>query len=435
MVATRLTYTVLAVLAVVGASAVLFPQILPIWAAIMGGFALAAVVEFIALQRTPAPSVTRRTPAALPVGVETEIALEIRCADRRRPVQVEVFDKPPPHCRPIAMPAQVEVAAGKWASVRYQVLPTKRGAHEFDGTDVRVAGPLRLFRRVYRIDNREKFRVLPNFRAVSRYALMAVADKAGRLGIRQVRRRGSGMEFSHLREYRNGDLIRQIDWKASARRQKLISREYEDERDQQVVMMLDCGRNMRARDGDIGHFDQSLNATLLLTHVALRKGDGIAVSTFGGHDIWIPRQRGPRGMNVVVDRLYALEPTLSPSDYVRAAERTSVLQKRRALVVIVTNLYGDVGDSMLAAVQLLRRRHLVLVASLRESVLDELIDAEIEGFDDALRVAAAHDFLSERKRLHKKLSEDGVLVLDVTPEQLSVELVNKYLEIKGRGAL
>lgn len=434
MTPTARQYAVLAAFVAIGASASFVAVMLPIWVASAVVLVLAVGVEFLALRRTEAPRVRREAPGSFALGVETEVELDLR-HDSGRTLQVDVFDRPPPHCATPGLPVSLTMEPGESTVVTYMIRPSKRGRFAFDGVDLRVRGPLGLLERVIRAEASEEFRVLPNFRAVSRYALMAVADRTGRLGIRHIRRRGSGMEFSHLREYRDGDLIRQIDWKATARRRQLISREYEDERDQQVLLLLDCGRRMRARDEAIGHFDHCLNASLLLGHIALRKGDGVSVATFGGHDVWVPRQRGPAGINVVLDRIFDLEPTSAPSDFVRTAERIAVRQKKRALIVLVTNLYGDVEEEVSTAVRLLRRNHLVLVASLRESALDRAVDRPVDRLEDALVVGSAHDYLERRERLHRALDRDGVMVLDVPPEELSVQVVNRYLEIKRRGIL
>jgi len=434
VIATRRLYWALGGLAVFGLLAGVLGTALPIWLGACAVLGVALAAETWQLLAAPAPHLEREAPESVAVGVWTEIEVRVTTEDDRSR-QVEVFDKPPSHCQLRSLPQSATVPADRAVAFRYEMKATERGAHSFEPADLRWTGPLGLLRRQFESGPSEDFRVLPNFKAVARYVLLAVADKVGEIGIRHVRRRGTGMEFSHLREYRQGDRSRQIDWKASARHQKLISREYEDEKNQQLVFLLDCGRRMRARDEQLSHFDRALNASLLLTHVALDQGDSVAASTFGGADRWVPQQKGPNGMNVMLNRLYDLEPTTEPSDFTAAARRLSQRQRRRSLVVLLTNLYDQLTDELLEAIALLRQRHVVMVASLREESAEGLVEHDIDRFDDALLTASAHHYLERRKQTHRQLESRGVILLDVSPRDLSVQLVNRYIEVKREGLL
>ncbi|QDG51293.1 DUF58 domain-containing protein [Persicimonas caeni] len=444
MIATSRLYWCLGGLAVWGLVAGILPAAFPLWVGACGVLLVAALADLLWLRRATPPTLEREVPDSLAVGVWTEVVLVLRSYERQT-LDLELFDKPPSHCDLDGMPASLRLPGDKRARVRYALKANERGEHQFEPCDARIRGPLGLlFRQVeigtFEDEQAQTFRVLPNFKAVSRYALMATADRVGELGIKKLRRRGSGMEFSHLRDYRQGDLSRQIDWKASARRSKLISREYEDERNQHIVFLLDCGRRMRARDehdgGDkLAHFDHCLNASLLLSHVALKQGDSVALATFGGHELWVPRQKGPSGMNAILEQIYDLQTTTAPSDYSAAARRLAAVQRRRALVVVLTNLYDQDNAELLEAVSLLRQRHVVLVASLREAVTEQTLDEPIYHLDDALRVAAGHHYLSHRDKTHQELQGRGVMLLDVQPGELSVQLVNRYLAIKRAGML
>lgn len=434
MIASSRLYWLLAGLAAFGMVAGILPVAMPLWAGALGVLIVALVTDLGWLRSAEPPEIDRGVPDSLAVGVWTDVTLTLRLADASA-LTVEVFDRPPPNCDMEGMPARLTIPANERAKLTYKLKANERGTHTFEPAHVRIIGPLGLFIRQVECGEERQFRVLPNFKAVSRYALMATADRVGELGVRKVRRRGTGMEFAHLREYRQGDLSRQIDWKASARRNTLISREYEDERNQHIVFMLDCGRRMRAQDDKLSHFDHCLNATLLLSHVALRQGDSVALSTFGGHELWVPRQKGPAGMNAVLQRVYDLETTTAPSDYSKAARRLMALQRRRSLVVVLTNLYDQLDEELVEAISLLRQRHVVLIASLREAVTEQSIAQPVHQFDDALRVAAGHEYLRGRAQTHRELSGRGVLMLDVQPTDLSVQLVNRYLAIKRSGVL
>lgn len=403
-----------------------------IWFLSLIGLLCLALGECLILWRRALPSVERVVNSSLPLGVTSKVLLFLSCEYKGR---IEVFDGVPASLGPPEDAIEVRVKEGGRVRIEYDIKPSVRGRHRFEQVYLRIWGPLGLVARQVRVGEGEALRVVPNFQAVSQVALLAAADQMGQLGMRRLRRRGQGMEFDCLREYREGDQLRQIDWKATARHRRLIARQYEDEKNQQILLVLDCGRRMRARDGELSHFDHALNAGLMLSFVALQQGDSVAVSTFGGDERWIPAQRGPRGVQSIVDKLFDLEATMEPSDFSEAARKLSHLQKRRALVVFVTNLYDADSDELQQILGLLGQRHLVLIASLQEEAVDELRNQPIESFDQALTVAATHHFLNQRREVHRQLERSGALLLDTTPSKLSVGLVNRYLEIKRTGRL
>jgi uncharacterized protein (DUF58 family) len=259
------------------------------------------------------------------------------------------------------------------------------------------------------------------------------------MGIKKRQRRGAGMEFHQLREYRQGDSLRQIDWKATSRRQKLIARDYQDERDQQIVLMIDSGRRMRAKDDELTHFDHALNSLLLVSYIALRQGDNVSLMSFGGdahnRHRWIPPQKGVNRVKVLLNGIYDLQAQQSTADYITAAEKLAVLQPKRSLVILVTNSRDEDNSELILAVNLLKKRHLVMVANIREQVLDQLDDTTVHTFDDALNYAGVRRFLHERSEAHKKLTSAGVYAMDCTASELAVRVANAYLEIKSAGVL
>src|SRR5690606_30834185 len=163
----------------------------------------------------------------------------------------------------------------EYGEITYRLRPTQRGHYAFSHCEALLLSPLGLWRSRRVIPLADETRVYPDFTRLHGAPLMAVDNWLSRLGIRQQPRRGLGLEFHQLREYRDGDVLRQIDWKATARKRVPIAREYQDERDQQILLMLDCGRRMRSQDGELTHFDHALNASLLLAYVALRQGDAL----------------------------------------------------------------------------------------------------------------------------------------------------------------
>jgi uncharacterized protein (DUF58 family) len=243
------------------------------------------------------------------------------------------------------------------------------------------------------------------------------------------------MDFHQLREYRVGDSLRRIDWKATARMHRPISREYQDERDQVVVLLLDCGRRMTSVDGDLTHFDAALNAALLLAHVGLHHGDAVGAMTMAGEDRFVAPRKSPNTTNLLLNTLYDITPSLRTPDYYFAAVALMKRIRKRSLVVVLSNLRDEDDDTLLPALALMRRRHLVLFASLREAVLRDVLKARVHDLDSALTHAAAADYLQTRDASFRRLSQSGALVIDVEPSELPLALVNRYLDIKRTGTL
>jgi len=387
------------------------------------------------------PSAARRVAGSLPLGAWSDVRVRLRNTSEN-PIQFCVYDHHPGQCEARGLPQDVRLGPGAWAELRYQVRPLARGRHAFGPAQVFLDSPWRFWRRNGMVGQGETVKVYPNFAVVAGSTLRATDRRLPSLGIIRKRKRGEGMEFNQLREYRRGDALRQIDWKATSRMRKLISREYQEERDQQVVILLDCGRRMRSKESGMGlrdeplsHFDHALNALLLLGYVALRQGDAVGLQTFGGPTrVLRPRKAMPT-LNSFLNALYDLEPTTHASDFLAAAKDCAARLTKRSLVVVVSNLRDEDSEDLQPALALLRRRHLVLFASLREAALDSALQNGIHEFKDALRAGALHDYLSARREAFDRLRAHGALCMDVTPQQLAAGLVNRYLEIKRSGRL
>ena len=409
-----------------------------IWQGFGALLAIAAVADWL-LTRTPlALELTREVSGSLPIGVAAEVHLKL--ANRGgRALALALYDHHPAQAIVEGLPLALVLPAGRTAQARYRFTPLQRGDVTFAGCDVRVTSPMRLWERKVFLTVPSPVRIYPNFAALTGYALLATDNRLSQIGILQRRRRGEGLDFHQLREYREGDSQRQIDWNATARMRKLISREYRDERDQQIVFLIDCGRRMSASDADathLTHFDHVLNAALLLGYVSLRQGDAVGYMTFGTET---PRFSAPRKsgatINLLLNGLYGIQPGLMAPDYYQAAVDLSVRLKRRAFVIVLSNLRDEDDDVLRPALHLLRQRHLVLFASLREPSLDQALQQPVTGLDSALTHAATQDYLYERARAIKRIEHGGAMTLDVEPKQLPIALVNRYLEIKRSGRL
>ncbi len=411
-----------------------FPQHEDIWKSAGSILVVLALSDFLAARYLTALNVERTVTTALSVGTWNPVRLRLHnpTGMHRR---VVVFDHYPQSAAMEGLPQEVSLPPQGWAEISYQICPLQRGCFQFPQVQVHVFSLLGLWKKNLLRPVRSEIHVFPNFATVMKYSLLATDQRLTQMGIRRKRRRGEGLEFHQLREYREGDPLRQIDWKASARMRKLIARDYQEERDQRVVFLIDCGRRMRAEDDRLSHFDHTLNAVLLLSHVALRQGDAVGIMTFGGPERWLSPRKSVSSINQILNTLYDLQPGLQAPDYSSAATQLVGRQSRRSLVVLITNVRDEDTDDLLPALALLRRHHLVMLASMREMALDDALDEPVKDFDSALEHAATHNYLAYRRRAHEKLSQGGVFTLDVRPDELPVHMVNRYLDIKTSGLL
>jgi uncharacterized protein (DUF58 family) len=412
----------------------IYPDYAVYWRVLAGIAAVLALLDALTALRLAAPPAARQVPGSLALGVPVEVALRIHNRSRLR-LDCEVHDHHPASVEAQGLPRRLVLAPGQWGEVRYQARPVARGQASFGQAELRILSPLKLFQITRFAGEPFPVRVYPNFRALARYTLLATDNRLSQIGVLQVRRRGEGMEFHQLREYRQGDSQRAIDWKATSRTARLISREYEEEKDQRVLLVVDCGRRMASKDGELSHFDHTLNAALLLAHVALRQGDAVGMLTMGGVQRYCEPRKSIAAVHAIMNRMYDVEPTLAVPDYHRAATEIMSQVRRRALVILLTNLRDEDDDGLLPALALLRSRHLVVLASLREAILSRALTARVDSFDRAVTHAAAADYLALRERVFRRIGASGVMTLDVEPEKLPITLVNRYLELKRSGRL
>ncbi len=410
-------------------------QLHTFWWAALAALLLLGLLDALWARRQAVPKLSRQLSGNLPLGRWSEVRLHLQHT-YRRPVRLTLFDHLPAGMDFEYLPQEVELRPGESTEVGYRVRPLNRGHFVFPRCELELPSPLRLWRQRRYLEARGETRVYPDFARLYGAELMAVDHWLNQIGVRGGQRRGLGLEFHQLREFRDGDTLRQIDWKATARKRTPIAREYQDERDQQILFLLDCGRRMRSQDGDLSHFDHALNASLLLAYVALRQGDAVGAMTFAGDDRrHLPPGKGSAQLGALLNTVYDLQTSQRPADFPEAVQAVLSRQRRRALVILVTNLRDEDDEELLGAVKRLGRQHRVLVASLREEVLDTLRHEPVARYEQALAYTGTIDYLNARNGLHEKLAAHGVPVLDARPSELGPELISRYLGWKRAGVL
>jgi uncharacterized protein (DUF58 family) len=391
--------------------------------------------------RDSPPRLTRRLPSAFAIGVKRPVRLTIDNEGPRH-WRCTLYDDADASLVTEGLPAALTLAPRSRLETGYAVVPSRRGVVTFAPADVRVRSRWRLLELLVRIGESETRRVYPDFAQVQRYAWLAGDRRLQEIGIKTCQKRGEGTDFKELSEYRVGDSVRNIDWRATLRLGTPIVRQFQDERDQCVMLLVDCGRRMRADDRQPGigaaHFDQVLNAVMLLGYVALKQGDAVGAMTFGtppgAARAFAPR-RGVQALNALIAEVFSVQPTPTHSDYVTAAHTLVRQHRKRALVVLITNFRDEDSPELRQAVALLRSRHLVLVASLRERIVGELIAQPLVDAEAAVDVAGAHLYEQSRRDAFNRLSVRDVVMIDAEPERLGIELVNRYRAMKRQGVI
>ena len=394
------------------------------------------------------PKLTREIPHEVSQGKWVDIGLFVENRTRRA-VALKVFDHFPSDGEHTELPVEVYVPPERGILSRYRWLPTERGDAHFGVIQARIDSPLKFWQRNLQVDAATSVKVFPAMIGFRQAALNTRQQARSQVGESRRRHRGDGSEFLQLRDYEPGDQVSRIDWRATSRTRKLVSREYLDEREQRIIFLLDCGRRMRSRDGLYSHFDQALSALLKLAFVASRHSDAVGALAFGvdseiSRNVWIAPRRGRSAVRAILNGFYAVQPGLGMPDFEQAITQILHTEKRQALIVLISNVRDEDGESLVESLTSLGKRHRVLLANLRENVVGQLqqnilseagaVDGRgTQSADDSslLLGSVARHYDNQRQRLLKVLRSRGVWVIDVEPNELSARLINSYLAIKA----
>ena len=404
--------------------------------------ALTYVLVLIALliadwQVSPKPNqwtVTRTHDNRLSLAAPNHITLHVTLRQGLRPVQIWVRDTPPTNFALDYADRVLRgtVVPGKTAEFTYDVTPPRRGDYSFADLYLRWESVLGLLRRQTRIKAAAPVKVYPNLVDVRKYDLLLRRNRLWELGLRNVRTLGGGAEFERLRDYTPDDEYRRISWKATARRGKPISMEFESERSQNIYCLLDIGRMMRSPVGEVAKMDYAINAVLLLAYVAAQKGDRIGLLTFADRvETYVAPQGGKVQFQRMLEQLYGVEGQPIEPDYNAAFSYFAAHQHKRGLVLLFTDLTGSITtEALIAQMTRLRRRHLPLLVTLADPTVQKLARQPITGSASLYQRTVAEQLLDERQLTLDRLRQRGVQTLDVPADELSVAVINRYLAVK-----
>lgn len=413
-----------------------FSLLMPVGVVLVAVALVLAGKDLLWLGRIPAPEITRVVDDKLSLGAQNAVHLRIRNASQFR-LQGYVRDEYPEDFSAEGNVIPLNLAPRTETELLYHTTPPHRGDFEFGDAYIRLRGRLGMMTRQVKYPMYKAVRVYPNILDMRRYEIGLKKQSIVQPGQRVTHIRGRGTDFESLREYMPDDEFRSIDWKASARRSKFISRQYQEEKSQNVLIVLDCGRVMGPVINGLSRLDWSVNASMMLAHVAAIKGDKVGLMAFG-EDIlgYAPPKAGKSQVLSLLRMTYNLESATGDSDYYHSFPFLTRKWTRRSLVVVFTELTDpEASKPLISQLVGLTKKHLCVCVAMADPAVLEAANVEPVSPEDAFRAAAAKQVLRDRKLAAAQLARAGAMVVDVLPEQFTPSVVNQYLRIKSAGRL
>lgn len=381
-------------------------------------------------------TIERRVPRKLSIGRDNKVEIVIS-NNSHRPLSLEVVDEFPVEFGGDRRSIGLELEQRTSKSFAYLVKPLMRGCYYFNKTVVRFRGLLELVVFQEEFGESSQVEVYPDIASISRFDFRMKRGHHAETGLITERRRGTGSNFESLREYVKGDEFRRIDWKASARKNKLITREFQSEVNQSVMVVLDCSRSMGAVVDGMTLLDHAVNSALILGYQVMKKGDKIGLLAFSDKPhVFLPPGRGKAHFYSYLRHLYAIAANRVEPDYDSVLRAISATRLRRSLLMIITDLTsGEAVKKMLAAVPLVSRKHLTAVISVLDPKLREIADAVPENVNAVYDKVVARNLIERVAGLSRHIEKIGIATMLITPQQLNSSLLSHYLQVKMRSQL
>lgn len=398
-----------------------------------------ALVHVLDLLTLPSPGKLRfsrsmQRVASLASAHPIELAIENRS---HRPVQLEVAEDTHDGLKVFPEKHHLRLQPGKRTFVSHAMTAHRRGAYQLDKVYVHALSSFGFWRQQHDFECPGELHVYPDIKQIGEYALLARTNRLSQIGVRRTRRPGQDNDFERLRDYQRDDNYRHIDWRSSARRQKLTVKQFQTDQSQRVIFLMDCGRMMTNEYQRLSLLDYALNSVLMLSYVALDQGDSVGMLCFSDHvHTYVPPAGGKRQMNRILHAGFNQFPSLVESRFDEAFLYLSKHCRRRSLVVLVTNVIDDVNSNQIQNyMKNLIGCHLPLLVLMRDHRIFEVADNPAPDPSVLFRSAAACHLLTWRDEIIRKMASGGSLALDVFPEEMTSPLVNQYLDIKARHLL
>jgi uncharacterized protein (DUF58 family) len=353
------------------------------------------------------------------------------------PVSASVIDELPVQFQVRDSLFRCAMPAGGENAIHYHLRPVKRGRYGFGFINVFVKSPIRLLSRRYRLGEPMEVPVYPSYLQMRRYQLLAISNRLSEIGVKKIRRIGHSMEFEQVKEYVKGDDFRTINWKATARRNQLMANAYTDEKSQQVYCLIDKSRVMKMPFRGLSLLDYAINASVVLSNVALLKNDKAGIITFSEEiGNFLPASRSATQMNAILELLHRQKTRYLESDYEKlyALVRSRITQ--RSLLLLFTNFESVTGlRRQLRYLRRISQHHLLIVVFFEDTELRGVLQEPADGLEAVYNKTIAEKFAFEKKLIIRELQHWGITAIFSAPEDLTVNTVNKYLELKARQAI
>ncbi len=398
----------------------------------------AALFDYFTSREFPEEIIIERTFAArFAIGGESEVTINISNPTPES-YYLKIKDEYPSEMKLLdSREADIDLDAQSTVEFTYNLVPNRRGSYDFGRTAVRYLSRLGLVWCQTELGDQQSVKVYPNMQRAREIELRALGARSFLAIQRRAVRRGEGREFESMRDYVRGDELRHISWTATARRSRLTTRQYQIERDQTVVIAIDAGRLMTGRIGGETKFDTAVHAALALMSACSKAGDNCGIAVFGRRVIkYLPPKRGMEHIDSVLEALHDIAPELIEPSYARAFQYISSHSKKRAFVVVLTDLVDTVGSrELLTSLKLLRPRHLPLVVTIGDRDLNTAVSRKPDSIREAFVQSAAEEIILQREKALRLVESLGGLTLDVTTKTLGPKLLESYLKVKERGLL
>jgi uncharacterized protein (DUF58 family) len=407
-------------------------------AAALGVIALGAALDWALLPPRRALTLTRTLPDTVGIGDAVEGAYTME-SHWPRALGVDLVDHPSSLVSGGAGASFTMLAPRAARELPFRITGEARGRALLGPVGARVRTRMGLISARYLFDAAgDSIMVIPSLSGVRRFRMLAMQHRLETAGVRSLRRRGEGLGFANLREYAVGDDPRRIDWKATARRAQLITREYTVERAQTVITLIDAGRSMTQLAATRSRFEHALSAALILTDIAANAGDRVGTLVFDDEiRAYVPARPGRGALQAIRDAFVPLEATSREPDYAAAFRFLAAHQRKRALIVFITDVIDPrASQALIAHVSRSAARHLAVVVALRnDAIFSAALPRAVGGAPALYESAAAEELILAREEALTRMRRAGVSVVDVSPQLMTASVINRYLEIKSRGAL
>jgi uncharacterized protein (DUF58 family) len=383
-----------------------------------------------------APSAKRLVPDRLSNGDENKVELQV-LNNMPSPVIIDIIDELPVQFQKREWKLTHRFKASEQKNIIYNLRPVERGEYDFGNTILYTKSLLGFLRRRYDAPTAQTVAVYPSYIQMRKYELLSQTTIQTEYGNKRMRKLGHSMEFDNIKEYVRGDDIRTINWKATARKGSLMVNNYTDERSQQVYCIIDKGRLMKMPFNDVTLLDYAINSTLVLSNVCLQKQDRVGVLTFANKmGSLIAADRKPIQRENILQLLYNQETAFLESDYEMLYMQVRNRIKHRSLLVLYTNFESMTGlKRQLNYLRSIAKHHLLLVIFFENTELHKLSKLNAGNVEEVYIKTIAEKFEYEKRLIVKELQKHGILSVLTPPEQLTVNAVNKYLELKARQAI